>query len=70
MIEEYNGKAMSRKLYPEERKKLLSSVNSYLGIMRHYNTFNRRVELVNLLSPRVLSLFRLHTGYRKITLRH
>ena len=70
VIEEYNGKAKSRKLYPEERKKLLSSVNSYLGIMRHYNTFNKRVELVNLLSPRVLSHFRLHTGYRKITLRH
>ncbi len=70
VILEYNEKARRRKLYPEERKKLLSSVNSYLGIMRHYNTFNKRVELMSLLSPRILSLFRIHTGYRKITLRH
>ena len=70
VINDYNERARRHKLSRLEREKLLSSVNSYLGIMRHYNTFNRRVELVNMLSPRVLSLFRLHSGYQKITLRH
>jgi len=66
----YNEKARLNKLYPEEKKKLLSSINSYLGIIRHYNTFNRRVELMSLISPRILFLFRMYIGYRKITLRY
>ncbi len=69
VIKRYNEMSHSHKLYFKERKKLLSSVNSYLGIMRHYNTFKRRVELMSLLEPRILSLFRMHTGYRKITLK-
>ncbi len=70
VIIDYNKRALSHKLYPEERRKLLSSINSYLGIMRHYNTFRRKVEIMSLLSPQVLSLFTMHTGYSKVTLKH
>lgn len=70
VIMRYNERAENHRLSMEERKKLLSSMNSYLGIMRHYNTFHKRVELIWMLSPRILMFYRMHTGYRKITLRH
>ena len=69
-IYEYNHKAFSHKLYKQEREKLLATINSYLGILSHYNTFNKRVELMELLSPSVLRLFKIEQGFKKVKLAH
>ena len=50
--------------------KLLATINSYLGILSHYNTFNKRVELMELLSPSVLRLFKIEQGFKKVKLAH
>jgi hypothetical protein len=48
---------------PEEREKVRSSVNSYLGLMRHFRTYNlRKKVLLNKRNPSILMKY----GYLKI----
>lgn len=70
VIYKYNHKALHHKLYKQERESLLAVINSYLGIMNHYNTFNRRAELIGLLSPSVLRLYKIEQGFKKVKLAH
>ena len=45
-IEKQNQIARSHKLCKEEQAAFLSSMNSYLGIMKHYKTFKLRKEMI------------------------
>jgi hypothetical protein len=45
-IEKQNKLANTRKPNKEEKKAFLSSMNSYLGIMKHYRTFNLRKRML------------------------
>ena len=45
-IEKQNLIARSHKLTKEEKRKFLSSMNSYLGIMKHYKTYKLRKRIL------------------------
>ena len=45
-IEKQNKIARSHKPSREEQEKFLSSMNSYLGIIKHYKTFNLRKRII------------------------
>jgi hypothetical protein len=45
-IERQNRVARNHKPSLEEREKFLSSMNSYLGIMKHYKTYNVRKRVI------------------------
>lgn len=45
-IEKQNKIARSHKPFREEQEKFLSNMNSYLGIMKHYKTFNLRKRII------------------------
>jgi len=48
----YNNIAMEHKPNKDERNSFISSVNSYLGILKHYKTYRKRDDIVkNLISP-------------------
>jgi len=46
-IEKQNKIARNRKPTKEEQKKFLSSMNSYLGIMKHYKTYKLKKKMIN-----------------------
>lgn len=37
---------INKQLTKEELEKFISSINSYLGIMKHYNTYNQRYKII------------------------
>jgi RNA-directed DNA polymerase len=65
----YNRIAQRHKPYHAERAAFQSSINSYLGLMKHYHTFTlRRTMLVKHLSPWWLKLAKPGARFEKFTL--
>jgi len=60
----------NKKLKQEETEVFLSSINSYLGIMKHYKTFKIRKKLLKeQLSAYFWNYFYISHGYQKLTLK-
>lgn len=58
------------KLNEEQQVQFLSSVNSYLGMMKHYNTYKlRKKMLLKNLSAYFWNYFHISGGYSKLTLK-
>jgi len=65
----YNHIAQRHKPYHAERAAFQSSINSYLGLMKHYHTYNlRRIMLCKNLSPWWLKLVKPDARLEKFTL--
>ncbi|MDR1586439.1 MAG: RNA-directed DNA polymerase [Treponema sp.] len=63
----YNALALDHKPDKKELTSFISSVNSYLGIMKHYKTYKkRRAVLLNNIAPHWHKLVSLSEGYCKI----
>ena len=56
-IGEYNYKASKRPLSDDEEEHFLQSLNSYLGLMRHHNSFNLRQKVRQWFSPALDKLY-------------
>ncbi|WP_099465226.1 RNA-directed DNA polymerase [Parabacteroides provencensis] len=56
-IGEYNYKASRRPLSDDEEEHFLQSLNSYLGLMRHHNSFSLRKKVREWLSPALDKLY-------------
>lgn len=70
-VERYNSIANSHKPFHQERSAFQCSINSYLGLMKHYKTYTlRRNMLVKHLSPYWLKLARPDAGMRKLILKN
>jgi len=60
----------NKKLYQEEIETFMSSINSYLGIMKHYKTYKIRKKMLNeKLSGYFWNYFYISNGYQKLTLK-
>ncbi len=46
-VEKHNGIASDHRPSKEEQKAFINSMNSYIGIMKHYKTFKERKKMVN-----------------------
>jgi len=69
-IQIHNKTADHHKPDKSEIKLFQSSTNSYLGIMKHYKTFNiRKKMLYNILSERLKKLFRTNIKFEKIIIK-
>jgi len=69
-IQIHNKTADHHKPDKSEIKSFQSSTNSYLGIMKHYKTFNiRKKMLYNILSERLKKLFRTNIKFEKIIIK-
>jgi retron-type reverse transcriptase len=69
-IQKHNAVAYHHKPDKVERAAFIASVNSYLGILRHYKTFRRRRHVLQrFISPRWYKHITLCAGYRKISQR-
>lgn len=70
VIEKQNIIARDHKPTKEEQKGFLSSMNSYLGIMKHYKTYNLRKNMINKnLSAWWWNYVFLNGGYAKFALK-
>ncbi len=68
----FNVSSLRGSLQPDksEIKSFQSSTNSYLGIMKHYKTFNiRKKMLYNILSERLKKLFRTNIKLEKVIIK-
>lgn len=66
----HNETADHHKPDKSEIKSFQSSINSYLGIMKHYKTFNiRKKMLFNILSERLKKLFRTNIKLEKVIIK-
>ncbi len=69
-IQIHNKTADHHKPDKSEIKSFQSSTNSYLGIMKHYKTFNiRKKMLYNILSERLKKLFRTNIKLEKVIIK-
>jgi hypothetical protein len=69
-IQIHNETADHHKPDKSEIKSFQSSINSYLGIMKHYKTFNiRKKMLFNILSERLKKLFRTNIKLEKVIIK-
>ncbi len=57
-IAEFNTLIEERRPSKDQRETFLASVNSYLGILRHFNSYRIRVELLHLVDHRWWRFFR------------
>lgn len=70
-IEKQNMVARNHKPTKEEQAAFLSSMNSYLGIMKHYKTYKIRKGLIkNRLSAWWWNLVNIKGGYQKFVLKN
>lgn len=66
-IEEQNKVIENHSPNREERRKFLCSMNSYLGILSHYNTYHlRQVFLKQYLNPKWRAWFRTQKDFKKV----
>ena len=69
-IKKHNQIADDHNPIHEEQDKFLSSMNSYLGIMKHYKTYNLRKQMIiNYTSRFWLNYVFINSEYNKFTLR-
>ena len=70
-IEKQNKLILHHKPDADEMKNFLSSMNSYLGIMKHYKTFKiRKHSIIGHLTALWWSLVIVKVGYQKIALKN
>jgi hypothetical protein len=69
LIDQWNAIIRARKLSPEEIRHFQSSVNSYLGFMRHYKTFCLRKRMFARMSARFDKVLYPQNAYTKLVLR-
>lgn len=53
----------------EEIEKAVSSVNSYLGLLRHYDEYKNRRRIVNKIKPAIMEFLRIKGDYRSIAIK-
>lgn len=53
----------------EEIEKAVSSVNSYLGLLRHFNEYKNRRRIVNKIKPAIMEFLRIKGDYRSIVIK-
>ena len=53
----------------EEIEKAVSSVNSYLGLLRHYDEYKNRRRIVNKIKPAIMEFLRIKGDYRSIVIK-
>lgn len=67
VVSEYNKKAHRQKLKKEEKQEFFARVNSYLGIMGHYDTYKKRKATMNKIDKRIMRYFAADPSLKKIT---
>lgn len=50
-------------------EKAVSSVNSYLGLLRHYDEYKNRRRIVNKIKPAIMEFLRIKGDYRSIVIK-
>lgn len=53
----------------EQIEKAVSSVNSYLGLLRHYDEYRNRRRIVNKIKPAIMEFLRIKGDYRSIAIK-
>lgn len=53
----------------EEIEKAVSSANSYLGLLRHYDEYKNRRRIVNKIKPSIMEFLRVKGDYRSIAIK-
>lgn len=53
----------------EEIERAVSSVNSYLGLLRHYNEYKNRRRIISKIRPEVMEYLRIKGDYRSIAIK-
>jgi RNA-directed DNA polymerase len=69
VVNEYNKKAKRKELTKEEKQEFFARINSYLGIMGHYDTYKKRQAITDQIDRRIMFHFATEPDLKKITRR-
>lgn len=65
-IEAINNKLSKKEFSEEEKAKIVSQINSYLGTLKHYNTYNLRMKFFKSLDKKFWEFFDVDTSFTKV----
>ncbi len=68
-VEETNRKFKKESQEKEEKQKILSKINSHLGVLRHCDSYNLKKKILNQLRPEFWKDFETGEGFIKVVLR-
>ena len=61
-----NEKINKEEFSKKEKKKLVSQINSYLGMLKHYNTYNLRMKFFKSLDKKFWNFFSVNKNLTKV----
>ncbi len=68
VINNINNYFMDNKVVYEDIVKIREKINSYLGILSHYNTYKLKIKCINALDPLFFKYFKISVGLDKVVI--